>query len=394
MADVASVALEVVSLKRNLGRWTKPQPVKTPLPLRPATSSIVREPLGVVLIIGAWNYPVQLTLIPLAGALAAGNCAVVKPSEIAGQTSRLLAEKLPAYLDQDCVKVIEGGAEETQALLQERFDHIFYTGNGSVGRSILKAAAENLTPVTLELGGKSPCLVDRDADLEVTARRIALGKWMNAGQTCIAPDYVLAHREIASPLVKQLGRTIQEFYGSDPQKSPAYARIASDRHVERLGHLLQGMEIAHGGRVDRASRYIAPTVLTDVSPDAPIMQEEIFGPLLPVLSVRDMDEAIAFVRARPKPLALYLFTHSRAVQERVLAKTSSGGVSINHTVMHAGNPNLPFGGVGPSGTGSYHGRRTFETFTHEKAVLRKPFRWDWRFFYPRAKSAPDGSKSK
>ncbi|MEW6776023.1 MAG: aldehyde dehydrogenase family protein [Bdellovibrionota bacterium] len=390
MADVAAVAMEVVSLKLNLRRWVKPQSVSTPLPLRPATSSIVREPLGVVLIIGAWNYPVQLTLLPLAGALAAGNCALVKPSEIAAQTSRLLAEKLPEYLDKDYVQVIEGGPDETQALLRERFDHIFYTGNGAVARLIMKAASENLTPVTLELGGKSPCLVDRDADLEITARRIALGKWMNAGQTCIAPDYILAHHEIADALVEKLGQTIREFYGSDPQKSPAYARIVNEHHVERLSRLLQGTDIAHGGKVDLSTRYVAPTVLKNVSSDAPVMQEEIFGPLLPVLPVRDMGEAVAFVRERPKPLALYLFTRNRAVEERVLADTSSGGVSINHTVLHAGNPNLPFGGVGPSGTGAYHGRRTFQTFTHEKAVLKKPFRWDWRFFYPRAKNAAGG----
>lgn len=384
VADVISVGMEIASLKYNLKRYLKPKKVPSPLMLQPAASYIHKDPLGVVLIIGAWNYPVQLTLIPLAGAIAAGNCAVVKPSEIAPHTSDLLANRLGDYIDPDCIRIVEGGPEETQTLLAQRFDHIFYTGNGTIGRVVMNAASENLTPVTLELGGKSPCIVDRTADLEVTARRIALGKFMNAGQTCIAPDYLLVHQKVESELLECLKATIRDFYGSDPRRSKGYARIVNEHHFERVSRFLNDGELVVGGESDRGDLYIAPTVIRNVTPQSPVMSDEIFGPVLPVLSMDSMDEALAFVRGRPKPLACYLFTRDQHLQRRAVKTTSSGGMCINHTVMHAGNPSLPFGGVGPSGMGSYHGRRTFETFVHEKAVLKKPFWLDAGFLYPKS----------
>jgi aldehyde dehydrogenase (NAD+) len=382
MADIASTRAEAELARRKLRAWTKPERVRVPLSQRPGRARIVRDPLGVVLVIGPWNYPVQLVLTPLVGALAAGNCAVLKPSEVTAHTSAALARLLPRYLDPDAVAVVEGGVAETTALLAERFDHVFYTGNGRVGRVVMAAAARHLTPVTLELGGKSPCLVDSDVDLDVAVRRIAWGKFLNAGQTCIAPDYVLVHESRERELLDGLVRTLREFYGDDPQRSPDLARIASDRHHERLAKLLESGEVVAGGRTDAADRYVAPTILRGVRPDSPVMEEEIFGPILPVIAVRDMDQAIDLVSQREKPLALYLFTRRPEVEERVVSRTSSGGVCVNATLWHIANPNLPFGGVGESGLGAYHGRHTFEVFSHRKSVLRKPTRFDVRFVYP------------
>jgi aldehyde dehydrogenase (NAD+) len=344
----------------------------------------------VALIIAPWNYPLQLSLGPLVGALAAGNCAVLKPSELAPATARLLAERLPGYLDPACVRVVEGEVAETTALLAERFDHIFYTGNGAVGRIVLEAAAKHLTPVTLELGGKSPCYVDASADLAVAARRIAWGKFFNAGQTCIAPDYVLAHAAIRDRLLDLLRATLRDFYGDDPRTSPDYARIVNARHHRRLSALLGAGTVVVGGESDEAQRYLAPTVLADVPPDAPVMREEIFGPILPVLAVADADAAIAFVNARPKPLALYLFAADRAVEERVLARTSSGGATVNHVMLHFLVPELGFGGVGPSGMGAYHGRASFEVFSHRKGVLRQSTAIDVPLLYPPFSDAKKG----
>ncbi|MCW5829287.1 MAG: aldehyde dehydrogenase family protein [Deltaproteobacteria bacterium] len=385
-ADIGASIIEAVTLKMNLRKWAKRERVSTPFPLLPANSYIEKEPFGVVLIIGAWNYPLQLTLLPLAGAVAAGNCAIIKPSEVAPRTSELLSRVLPDFIDSDCIRVVEGGPDVTSQLLQEPFDYIFYTGSGAIGKIVMRAAAERLIPVTLELGGKSPCLVDRDISIQVAAKRIALGKWMNAGQTCIAPDYVLVHQQAEGRLLEALRGTIQSFYGNNPQKSPNYARIVNKKHFDRISKFLKDGKVVIGGESDPKDCYIAPTVIRVTDGNAPVMQEEVFGPLLPVMAVRDMEEAIAFVRSRPKPLALYLFSNNTDVQQRVIAKTSAGGVCINHTVLHAGNPNLPFGGVGASGIGAYHGRRTFETFTHRKPVLEKPVFPDFSFMYPKEKS--------
>lgn len=382
-SDVAFVRAECRFVLRRLRRWVAPRRVATPLILQPGRSRVVPEPLGVVLILGAWNYPVQLALAPLLGALAAGNCAVVKPSEVAARTSALLAERLGKRLDGECVRVVEGGVAETTGLLAQRFDHVFYTGNGTVGRIVMQAAARHLTPVTLELGGKSPCYVDRGADLDVAARRIAWGRFFNAGQTCVAPDYVLVHRDALDGLLARLADSIRAFYGPDPRRSPDFGRIVSDRHFERLCALLAGGGSIHtGGERDAGERYLAPTVLHPVAPDAAVLQEEIFGPILPVLAVRDAEEAISYVAARPRPLAEYVFTRDRRVAQAFVDRTSAGGVCVNHVLMHAANPHLPFGGVGDSGMGAYHGERSFTTFSHLKPVLERPTWFDPRAIYP------------
>ena len=381
-AEIGFIRQEVKLTLKNLAKWTRPEKVTTPIHLRPGKSRIVREPLGVVLIIAPWNYPVQLLLGPLVGAIAAGNCAALKPSEITAHTSGVLARLVQRYMDPECIALFEGGVPETQALLAERFDHIFYTGNGTVAREVMAAAARHLTPVTLELGGKSPCIIDRDADLEVAARRIAWGKFMNAGQTCIAPDYVLVHREREAELIEALRRTVREFYGEDAGRSPDYARIANVRHHRRLSALLKDGDVAVGGQTDEADCYIAPTVLRNPKPDSPLMTDEIFGPVLPVLAVDGVEAAIEYVNQRPKPLALYLFSKDAKAEEQVLARTSSGGVCNNATLFHIGNPQLPFGGVGPSGMGAYHGRATFEVFSHRKSVLTRGTRFDLKVIYP------------
>jgi len=382
VAEVQYIRGELALMRRKLPRWVAPERVATPLLAQPGSSRIYREPLGVVLVISPWNYPFQLAIGPLVGVLAAGNCAVVKPSELAPATSALIARRLPEYVDPACVRVIEGGVPETTALLGERFDHIFYTGNGVVGRVVMQAAARHLTPVTLELGGKSPCLVDESADLAVTARRICWGKFWNAGQTCVAPDYVLVHERLHEPLLAELRRCLRDFYGDDPRRSPDFGRIVNQRHHRRLVRLLEGATVVVGGEADEAERYLAPTVLRDVAPDAPVMAEEIFGPILPVLAAPSLAAAVDFVNARDQPLALYLFARDAAAQEQVIAGTSSGAVTVNHAWMHMAVPGLPFGGVGESGMGAYHGRLTFETFTHRKAVLRKPTFADPEFVYP------------
>ena len=381
-ADIGFVVAEIDFTLRRLRRWMRPQRVYAPLVTKPSRARLVREPLGVVLVIAPWNYPVHLLLAPVVGALAAGNCVVAKPSEVTANTSALLARLIPEYLDTDCVKVVEGGVAETQALLAEQFDHIFYTGIGTVARVVMEAAAKHLSPVTLELGGKSPVIVDETANLEIAARRVAWGKFLNAGQTCIAPDYVLVAKPVADKFVEHVRRAVFDFYGHEPKDSPDYARIVDAKHWNRLVGLLDSGTAAIGGLHDEKSRYLAPTVLRDVAPDSPAMQEEIFGPVLPVLTVDSVDEAIGFVNDRDKPLALYLFSESKSVQQRVLENTSSGGACINATMFHVVVPGLPFGGVGPSGQGAYHGRSTFETFSHTKSVLRKSARPDPALAYP------------
>jgi aldehyde dehydrogenase (NAD+) len=382
LMDIAAVASEITAMRKQLKSWMKPQRVATPLSIQPAKSFVVREPLGVVLIIAPWNYPIQLAISPLAAAIAAGNVAVVKPSEMTPHTSSVLAKLIAQTFEPDVVACVEGGVAETSALLEERFDHIFYTGNGRVGRIVMQAAAKHLTPVTLELGGKSPCIVDAECDLEVAARRIAWGKFVNCGQTCVAPDYVLVHQSREQELVQLLRKNIREFYGDDPKRSPDLARIVSDAHVDRLAKLMESGTAAVGGEVDRSQRYVAPTVLCDVAPDSPVMQDEIFGPILPILPIVNIDDAIAFVNEREKPLALYVFTSRQDVEDKVLSRTSAGGVSVNTVVWHVGNSHLPFGGVGESGMGVYHGRHGFETFSHRKSVLKKSTRVDPKMAYP------------
>ncbi|WP_406010668.1 aldehyde dehydrogenase family protein [Streptomyces sp. NBC_00637] len=359
----------------HLDEWLRPEPAPVPAHLGADATAWTRfDPLGVVLVIAPWNYPAQLLLAPLVGALAAGNTVVVKPSELAPATSAALARLLPAYLDTDTVAVVEGGIPETTALLAERFDHIFYTGNGTVGRVVLRAAAEHLTPVTLELGGKSPAFVDRDTDLPVVADRLARGKFLNAGQTCVAPDYVLTDPGTAAALEPLLIRAVETLYGTDPQASTAYGRIVNERHFDRLAALLDSGRIVVGGGSDRTDKYLAPTVLADVDPASPVMREEIFGPILPIVTVDGLDEAITFINDRDKPLALYVFTESGETRERIADETSSGGLGYGLPLAHLTVSDLPFGGVGESGMGNYHGRYSIETFSHRKAVLEKPLR--------------------
>jgi len=388
-ADIGFVVAEIDYALRHLRGWMRPQRVHAPLVTKPSRARVIREPLGVVLVIAPWNYPVHLLLAPVVGALAAGNCVVAKPSEITANTSTTLARLIPEFLDPDCIKVVEGAVDETQALLAEQFDHIFYTGNAKVARVVAAAAAKHLTPVTLELGGKSPVIVDESANLEVAARRVAWGKFLNAGQTCIAPDYVLVAKPVADRFVEHVRRAIFDFYGPEPKDSPDYARIVDDRHWKRVVGFLGSGTAAIGGEHDEKTRYLAPTVLRDVAPDSPAMQEEIFGPVLPVLTVDSVDEAINFVNDRDKPLALYLFSESGDAQRRVLENTSSGGACVNATMFHVVVPGLPFGGVGPSGQGAYHGRSTFETFSHAKSVLRKRARPDPALAYPPYTKAKD-----
>ncbi|MFD5587972.1 aldehyde dehydrogenase family protein [Streptomyces sp. NPDC127063] len=357
----------------HLDAWLRPEPAPVPAHLgADATAWTQADPLGVVLVIAPWNYPAQLLLAPLVGALAAGNAVVVKPSELAPATSAALARLLPAHLDTETVAVVEGGVPETTALLAERFDHIFYTGNGTVGRIVMRAAAEHLTPVTLELGGKSPAFVDAGTDLDVVADRLVRGKFLNAGQTCVAPDYVLTDPATAAALEPALAAAVEKVYGPDPRTAPHYSRIVNERHFDRLTALLGSGRVVTGGGSDRAAKYVAPTVLADVDPKAPVMQEEIFGPILPIVTVDGLDEAIAFVTDRDKPLALYVFSASDDTRRRFAAETSSGGLGYGLPLAHLTVPDLPFGGVGESGMGNYHGRWSLETFSHRKAVLDKP----------------------
>lgn len=370
-------------LKKQLKKWMKPVKVSTPLVLQPGKSWVQYEPLGVSLVISAWNYPVLLSLCPVLGAIAAGNTVILKPSELAPATSALLAKLVAQYLDARAVTVIEGGVAETTELLAQKFDHVFYTGNGNVGRIVMQAAAKHLTPVTLELGGKSPCIIDENVNLEVAAKRVAWAKFFNCGQTCVAPDYLLVHEKVHDRFVGLLSAMLKQFWGEQPDQSPDYCRIVNARHHRRLTDLIPGSgTVAVGGQSDAASLYIAPTILVDVPEDAPVMRDEIFGPILPVLKVRSIDEAVKRINARPRPLALYVFSSSDAVQQQVVAETSSGGVVINHAVIHLGVQGLPFGGVGDSGMGAYHGRHSFETFSHKKAVLKKATVLEPDLMYP------------
>jgi aldehyde dehydrogenase (NAD+) len=351
--------------------WSRTKKVATP-EYRPAAASYVMpEPLGVVLIIAPWNYPLSLNLSPLIGAMAAGNCAVLKPSELAPASSHLVAELVQRYFEPSLIAAVEGGAEQAQALLDERFDHIFYTGGPATGKKVMEAAARHLTPLTLELGGKCPCIVEDDADIAFAARRITRGKFFNAGQTCIAPDYLLVHAGVKQRLLSEIAAIIGSYYGEDPKSSPRYGRIVNANHFDRIMALLDGHAAVTGGDSDRGDLYISPTLIDGVSADTPLMQEEIFGPVLPVVAYTDLGEAIAFVASRPKPLALYFFSASRTKQRRVLAQTTCGGCCINDVMAHYANPMLPFGGVGASGFGRYHGRAGFDAFSNLKSVLSR-----------------------
>lgn len=369
LTEIGFLVQEIAYTKKNLRSWLAPRRSRVPASLQPATAAVLREPLGVVLVIAPWNYPLQLLLGPVAGALAAGNTVVAKPSELAPATAAAIAKYLPAYLDSGAVQVVQGGPEETTELLTHRFDHIFYTGNGRVGRIVMKAAARHLTPVTLELGGKSPVFVDDSVDLSVVADRLAWGKFLNAGQTCVAPDYVLARQETLDALAPLIGESITRMFGADPEASANYGRIINDRHFDRLSALIPG---ATAGRLNSQTRYLPPTLLPGTTMDSPVMREEIFGPLLPLVAVDGPAEAIDIITEADKPLSLYVFTSRTAVRDMFTYGTSSGGLGINVPVAHLTVPGLPFGGVGQSGMGRYHGEYSVQTFSHEKAILSKP----------------------
>jgi aldehyde dehydrogenase (NAD+) len=376
-----SVVKDIDYAIKHLQNWSKPKKAAVSWDFFSYSAKIYPEPLGVVLIIGPWNYPFQLIISPLIGAIAAGNCAIIKPSEIASHTSDVIAKIIAKHFDPAYLAVVEGGVEASQKLLAEKFDHIFFTGGTAVGKIIMAAAAKYLTPVTLELGGKSPCIVDTDINLEHTVKRITWGKFINAGQTCIAPDYLLVNKTIKKDLIDGLEKSLKEFYGENPANSPDYARIISQKHFERLVSFLKDGEVVIGGENQPSERYIAPTLIDNVSLEDSVMQEEIFGPILPIIEYTDIAEAIALINSRPKPLALYLFSQNKNLQKRVLQETSSGGVCINDTVMQVGISSLPFGGVGDSGIGNYHGKASFDTFSHKKSVLQNSFWLDlkWRY---------------
>lgn len=379
LAELNMVKDEAAHALAHVDGWAKRQKAAVPLVTQPASAWIEPQPLGVALIIVPWNYPVQLALAPAVAALSAGCAMVIKPSELAPATSAALADLIPRYLDPDAVAVVEGAVDVTTELLAQQWDHILFTGSTRVGKVVMEAAAQHLTPVTLELGGKSPTIVAADADLKVAAKRIAWGKTLNAGQTCTAPDYVLVEEAVADEFTAHLTDELARFRDTAPPTS-----IVNGNHLGRLEGLLEG----HGGeellprKVDADTRVMAPVVIRQPDPDAAVMQEEIFGPLIPVLSVASIDEAIAFVKARPRPLALYLFTGSEATERAVLARTHAGSVCINHVLYQAVVTSLPFGGVGPSGMGAYHGQAGFDTFSHRKPVLKRPTRLDASFAYP------------
>ncbi|MEM7152430.1 MAG: aldehyde dehydrogenase [Myxococcota bacterium] len=370
VTEVGYVTAEVKHALRNIGKWMKPDASFSPIAVAPSRSYIHYQPLGMNLIIGPWNYPVQLLFAPLIGALAAGNVSLIKPSELAPASSAVSAEIVREAFPEELVALIEGGIETSQALLQRRWDHIFFTGGTNIGRIVAKAGAEHLSRVTLELGGKSPTIVTASADLDVAARRITWGKWTNTGQTCVAPDYVLVDSSVHDGLVSRLKATIPKFYGEDPQQSPDYGRIINTRHHQRLTRLIDEDKLAHGGHHDVDDLYIEPTMLTDITMDHPVMADEIFGPVLPILRIDSLDEAIETVRQRPNPLALYLFTTNRDDERKVVERISFGGGCINNAIVHLGDPDLPFGGIGESGMGAYHGHHSFEVFSHRKGIMK------------------------
>ncbi len=370
--EIGFVYAEISFALSHLKQWMKPVSVSTPVALQPSSSKLIKDPAGTVLIIAPWNYPVQLLLGPLVAAIAGGNCAVLKPTEFTPNTSLVLKQLIEESFEPNYIRLIEGdGPVVVPAILEaNRFDHIFFTGSIPVGKAIAKMAAEKLTPVTLELGGKSPCIVDKDADIPTAARRITWGKFTNAGQTCVAPDYLLVHESVKSALLTAILNNLREFYGDDPRQSPDYGRIINRKRYDTLISFLPQGKLVTGGGTAVEEKYIAPTLLEDVSPDAPIMQEEIFGPILPVYTFTQLEEAIAFIQKHPNPLSAYIFTTNTKTEQQFLAQVPFGGGCVNNTLVHLANPNLPFGGVGNSGMGSYHGKYGFDTVTRTKGIVK------------------------
>jgi aldehyde dehydrogenase (NAD+) len=373
LTELVLIYHEIDVAIKNLAKWSKPRRVRTELMSQPGKSYILPEPYGTTLIIGAWNYPYQLTLSPLIAAIAAGNTSLIKPSELPKNTSFALAQIINQHFDPAFIYAVEGGIEVTQELLSYRFDKIFFTGSTAVGKIIAKAAAEYLTPVTLELGGKSPCFVFADADIKRSARRIVWGKFLNAGQTCIAPDYLLVEESIYQPFLEELKEQIKEVIGANPRESENYVRIINENHLNRLQKLIDPKKLVVGGEVIEAEHYMAPTILKDITFVDEIMMDEIFGPILPVLSFTDLKSVLEEIKKRPHPLSLYVFGKNTTLQKQIIQEVPFGGGCINDVLMHITNTWLPFGGVGNSGMGSYHGEAGFKAFSHFKSILKKPF---------------------
>lgn len=378
LTEISILLGEIETHIRKIGKWTRPERRCTPLKLFPSSSRIISEPLGNALIIAPWNYPVQLLLTPLVGAISSGCTAMLKPSPYVPSVSKVVEQMIADTFEEDYIAVTQGNRVVNGQLLEERWDIIFFTGSPSLGRLVMTAAAKNLTPVVLELGGKSPCIVDRDADIKVAAKRIAWGKSLNAGQTCIAPDYLMVNESVKDRFLEELGKKFKALLGEDPRKTKHFVRIVNDKAFDRLESYLADGRIVFGGHTDRSERYFGPTILDGVSPDSPVMQEEIFGPIFPVLTFREIDEVISFVTSREKPLALYYFGGQG---DKVLKHTSSGGSCVNDTIMHIANENVPFGGVGMSGMGSYHNKLSFDAFSHRRAVIKTPVWLDMPFRY-------------
>lgn len=381
LTEIHIVKSEIKYHLKNLNLWMKPKKTPTPLSLFPSRSYIHPEPLGVVLLLSPWNYPFQLLLNPLVGAIAAGCCAIIKPSPDAPNTAKIIDKIISKYFDPKYIAVVQGGIQTNTLLLKQKFDLIFFTGSSRVGKIVMKAAAENLTPVILELGGKSPCIVDRDADVNLTAKRIVWGKFLNAGQTCIAPDYLFVHQSIKEDLLKYMIFHIESMYGENPKESKYYARIIHEHAMDRLWDLLEEVKLLYGGKSNKEERYISPTLVEITSTQTKIMQEEIFGPILPILSFSDITEATDYICSKDKPLALYYFGKEKN-SNKILQETSSGGGGINNTLLHVANHYLPFGGVGNSGMGRYHGEESFKAFSNLRAIVKTPTWIDIPFAYP------------
>lgn len=383
-AEIGVVYQELNHAIKNLNKWMSPKKVPTPIYLQPANSYIYPEPKGVVLIVSPWNYPFQLAMSPLIGAIAAGNCVVLKPSNQSKETEKILSKIIHDAFPEDYISVIEGAGSETVTPLIEnyRFDHIFFTGSVNVGKKILELSAKHLTPVTLELGGKSPTIIHEDADIDIAAKRITWAKFYNAGQTCVAPDYLLVHESKKKILVDKIKLYINKYYGEDPRNSKNLGRIINEKRFDRLISLLEGSNILEGGCFNKKDRFIAPTLIDEVDMEHPIMQEEIFGPILPILTYKDISDVIDIVRKNPYPLALYLFTENKTIKNYIIENIQFGGGCINHLISHVANANLPFGGVGFSGMGRYHSKYTFDLFSHEKSIFKSKGKFDSNLLYP------------
>ncbi|MGE5581419.1 MAG: aldehyde dehydrogenase [Bacillota bacterium] len=380
--EIGIILTEIKHTLKHLPAWARPKRVKTPLTHFPSSSYIYPEPYGTVLIMSPWNYPFQLTLAPLVGSIAAGNCSIIKPSNYSPRSSAVIHKLIREKFDESFIAVVEGSREANRQLLEEKFDYIFFSGSVNVGKVVMEAAAKHLTPVTLELGGKSPCIVDETANLDVAAKRIVWGKFLNAGQTCVAPDYLLVQRRVKDKLLFKMRENVTGFFGVNPLESPDYPKIINEKHFKRLLNLMKSGRVVFGGGYSEQTNQIAPTILDGVTWESPVMQEEIFGPLLPVLEFEEISEAVSTVNKQAKPLALYLFTNDKEREKYIINNTSFGGGCVNDTIVHMATPFMPFGGVGMSGMGGYHGKASFDTFSHQKSILKKANFFDIPLRYP------------